>query len=79
MMSCVELFLVLQEEGFRYDQCVFLAKLYQPLSWFILYSKAKTACYSRYLLTSDFCIPVPYDENIFFFVIRDTKGNFMQR
>ena len=28
-----------------------------------LASKAKLACYSRYLLTSYFCILVPYDEN----------------
>ena len=27
---------------------------------FILYSKAKSACYSRYFLTFYFCIPVPY-------------------
>ena len=30
--------------------------------FFILYSKAKLACYSRYLLTYYFCIPVPCDE-----------------
>ena len=30
--------------------------------------KVNLACYSGYPLTSDFCIPVPYDEkNIFFF------------
>ena len=35
-----------------------------------LYSKAKFACYSRYLLTSYFCIPVPYNEkDIFFWVL----------
>ena len=28
---------------------------------FIFYSKAKLACYSRSVLTSYFCIPVPYD------------------
>ena len=28
-----------------YDQCILLAKLYQPLPCFILYSKAKFACY----------------------------------
>ena len=28
----------------------------------ILYSKAKFACYSRYLLTSYFCIPFPFNE-----------------
>ena len=39
----------------------------QSLPCFILYSKAKVACYSRYLLTYYFCIPVPYDEKDFFF------------
>ena len=39
------------------------AKLYSPLPCFILYSKAKFACYSRCFLTSYFCIPVPYNEN----------------
>ena len=32
------------------------------LACFALYSKAKLACYSRYLLTSYFCILVHYDE-----------------
>ena len=32
----------------------------------MLYSKAKFACYSRYLLTSYFCIPVRYDEKDIF-------------
>ena len=30
-------------------------------------SKAKLACYSRYFLTSYFCIPVPYNEKDIFF------------
>ena len=34
---------------------------------FILYSKAKLACYSRDVLTSYFYIPVPYDEKDTFF------------
>ena len=34
---------------------------------FILYTKVKFSCYSRYLLTSYFCIPVPYDEEDIFF------------
>ena len=51
---------MLLEEGVCYDQCILLPKLYQPLPWFILYSKAKFACYSRCFLTSYFCIPVPY-------------------
>ena len=51
-----------------YKQCIFLAKLCQPLPCFILYSKVKFACYSRYLLTSYFCIPVPYNEKDIFFL-----------
>ena len=60
--------LVLLEEAVCYDQFVLLAKLCQPLLCFILYSKAKLACYSTYLLTSYFCIPISYGEkDIFFF------------
>ena len=59
--------LVLLEEGVCYEQCIFLAKLYQSLPCFIPHSKARFACYSRCFLTSYFCIPVPYNEkNIFF-------------
>ena len=36
---------------------------------FILYSKAKFASYSRYLLTSYFCIPIPNDEKDVFFLV----------
>ena len=37
---------------------------------FHLYSEAKLACYSRYLLTSSFCIPAPnYEKDIFFLVL----------
>ena len=43
-----------------------LRKTLLPLPCFILYSTAKLTCYSRYLLTSYFCIPVPYDENNIF-------------
>ena len=39
----------------------------QPLPCFILYSKVKLACYSRYLLTAYFRIPVHYDEKDIFF------------
>ena len=41
---------------------------------FILYSKAKLACYSRYVLTSYFCIPVPYDEKDIFFGVSSTMS-----
>ena len=37
------------------------------LPCFILDSKAKLACYSKYLTTSYFCIPVSYDEKDIFF------------
>ena len=37
------------------------------LPCFILYSKPKLVCYSGCLLTSYFCISIPYDERIFFF------------
>ena len=55
---CVESSFVLLEESVYYDQWVLLAKLYYPLPCFILYSKAKFACYSRCFLTYYFCIPI---------------------
>ena len=40
-----------------------------------MYSKAKLASYSRYLLTPYFCIPVPYNEkDIFFGVLGGLVG-----
>ena len=47
----------------------FSTKLCQPLPCFILYFKVKLACYDRYLLTSYFCISVPYNENDIFFCV----------
>ena len=47
------------------------------LCHFILYSKTKLACYSRYLLTTYFyfCLPIPYDEkNIFFFGVSSRRS-----
>ena len=41
---CVESSLVLLVEVVCYGQCIFLAKLHQPLPCFILYSKANFAC-----------------------------------
>ena len=71
---CVESSLVLLEEGVCYDQCVLLAELYWPLPCFILYSKAKFACYSRCFLITYFCIPVPYNEKDIFFGVLVLKG-----
>ena len=66
--------LVLLEEGVCYDQGILLAKLYEPLPCFILYSKAKFACYSRYFLTSYFYIPVPYNDKDIFFGVFILEG-----
>ena len=38
------------------------------------YSKAKLGCYSRYLLSSYFCILVPYDEKDIFFLVLILEG-----
>ena len=52
-----------------------LSKTLLAFALFILYSKAKLACYSRYLLTSYFCILVPYNEkDIFFFLVLLLEG-----
>ena len=40
---------------------------------FILYSKAKLSCYSRYLLTFFFCISVPCDEKDLQDLLEQTK------
>ena len=65
---------VLLEEDVCYDQHILLAKVCQPLPCFILYSKAKLPFYSRYLLTSYFCIPVPYDKKDIFFLVLPLEG-----
>ena len=63
---CVELSLVLLEEGVCYDQCVLLAKLLAfALLHFVL--QGPICLLFRYLLTSYFCIPVPYNEKDIYF------------
>ena len=59
-MSSVQSSLLLLEEGVCYDQCVLLAKLL-AFACFILYTKVKVSCHSRYLLISYFCICVLCD------------------
>ena len=61
-------------KGVCYDQCILLTKFCQPLHCFILYSKAKFAHYSRYLLTSYFCIPIPYNEEDIFFGVNSRRS-----
>ena len=39
------------------------------MSCFILYPRAKLPCHSRYLLTSSFCTPTPYDEKRISFLV----------
>ena len=51
-----------------------LGKTLLALPCFILYSKAKLACYSKYLLTSYFCILVPYDEKDIFFDVSSRRS-----
>ena len=75
--SYVEPSLILLGMGVCYDQCVTLqnsASLCKTLLAFakldfILYFKAKIACYSRYLLTSYFCISAPWWKGLFFFFL----------
>ena len=64
--SCIESSLVMLEKGVWYDDWVLFAKLCYPFPYFVLYSKVKVACYSRYLLTSYFCILLPYNERTYF-------------
>ena len=58
---------MLLEEGASYEQCVLLTKLL-AFALLHLYSKAKTASYSSYLLTSYFCIPMPYMKRTFIYL-----------
>ena len=60
--------------GVCYDQCVLFAKFLLAFAQLFLYSKAKLACYSRYLLTSYFCIPVPCDKKEIFFLVLPLEG-----
>jgi len=50
------------KKGVFLDQYIIFAEFCLPLLCFILYSKAKLACYSRYLLTSYICIPTSHEE-----------------
>ena len=61
------------------DQCVLLKELCQFQPCFILYSKAKLVCYSRYHLTSYFCILVPYDEGINFGISYEVLQVFIEQ
>ena len=67
--------LALLEEGVSYDQRVLLTKLL-AFALLHLYSKAKLACYSRYLLTSYLRISVLDDEKDKFFLVLVLKGHY---
>ena len=61
---------MLLEEDVCYDQCVLLIEAFASFC-------TPDTCYSRYLLTSYFCIPVPYDEKDIFLgvlVLEDLVG-----
>ena len=66
---CVESSLVLLEEGVCYDQCVLLAKLYYSLPYFIQYSKANFACYSRCSWFPTFAFQSPIMKRTSFWVL----------
>ena len=51
-----------------------LGKTLLALPCFILYSKIKFACYSRYFLTSYFCIPGSYNEKDIFWGVLALEG-----
>ena len=57
-----------------WPSCVLLAEFFKPFPCFIVYSKAKFACYSRCFLTSYFCNPVPYNEKDIFFCVLVLEG-----
>ena len=61
--------LALLKKGVCYDHCVHLPKVCLPTPCFILYSKVKFPCYSRYLLTSYFCVPITFEEKEFFLLL----------
>ena len=59
LFRSVESSLVLLEEGVCYDQCVFLAKLCQPLPCFILYSRQNMPVWQYQALLVAYGILVP--------------------
>ena len=67
---CVESSFVLLEEGVCYDQCILLAKLLAfALLHFVLWGQI-----CLLLLTSYFCISVPYNEKDMFFWLLVLEG-----
>ena len=74
MSMCIKSSFVWLVECVCYDQCVLLAKLCQPLLCFILYSKAKLACYCRYLLTSYFGFQSPMMKSTSFFGVTSRRS-----
>ena len=65
---CVESSCVVVGRGCLLWPVYSLGKTLLAFALFILYSKAKLACYSRHFLTSYFCIAIPYDGMIWFFI-----------
>ena len=54
--------------------CVFFWQNCQPLPCFILYSKTKISFYSKCLLASYFCVPIPCDEKEIFFGVHSQRS-----
>jgi len=71
--QCVELSLVLLEENVCYDQFSF-DKTLMAFSLLHFVIQSQSSCYFRYLLTSYFCIPIPYNEKDIFFVVSSRRS-----
>ena len=74
VMSMCSIFTCVVERGCLVLSGRFLAKFCQPLPCFILYSKAKLACYSRYLLTSYLAFQSPMMKRTSFFGVSSRRS-----
>ena len=74
MMSMCRVFSCVVRRGCLLWPVHSLGKTLLALPCFILYSKIKFACYSRYFLTSYFCIPGSYNEKDIFWGVLALEG-----
>ena len=65
---CVELSLVLLKKGVFYDQCS-IDRTMSAFAQLHFVLKDQTCLFSEYLLTSYFCISIPYDRNDNLFLV----------
>ena len=60
---------MLLEEGVCYDQCILLAKLLLAFALLHFVLQIQLTCYSKHLLISYVCIPVPNMKGTSFLVL----------